>query len=85
MELWVKTVYDFAVAYNKRGEQAEVIPDRLIDSLVPIYFGRTASFALETQDMPTYEAEEVIEGLCDRFEDLKPYLVQRWREAGTEG
>lgn len=28
--------------------------------------------------MPTYEAEEVIEKLCDTFEREKDYLVKRW-------
>ncbi|GAG72838.1 unnamed protein product, partial [marine sediment metagenome] len=51
---------------------------QLLESLIPIYFGRTASFVVETKDMPTYEAEEVIERLCDKFEKLKPYLLERW-------
>lgn len=46
--------------------------------LVRIYFGRTASFVIETKEMPTYEAKEVIERLCDEFEKLKPYLVRGW-------
>jgi len=77
-ELWVKTVYDFAVAYRQRKAAPPEVRDRLVASLVPIYFGRTASFAIETRDMPTYEAEEIIERLCDKFEKLKPYLLQRW-------
>ncbi len=76
--LWIKTVYDFAVAYRQRKAAPPEVRDQLLESLVPIYFGRTASFAIETRDMPTYEAEEVIERLCDKFEKLKPYLLQRW-------
>jgi len=49
-----------------------------VESLTPIYFGRTASFVIETKEMPTYEAEEVIERLCDEFEKLKPYLLRTW-------
>jgi glycosyltransferase involved in cell wall biosynthesis len=77
-ELWVKTVYDFAVAYRQRKNAPSEVRDRLVESLVPIYFGRTASFVIETKDMPTYEADEIIERLCDKFEKLKPYLLQRW-------
>lgn len=76
--LWVKTVYDFAVAYCRSRTVAPEIRERIVESLVPIYFGRTASFVIETKKMPTYEAEEIIEQLCDEFERLKPYLLRRW-------
>ncbi len=77
-ELWVRTVYDFAIAYHQRKEKSQEVLDKLIASLVPIYFGRTASFVIETQTMPTYEAEKVVEELCSKFEELKPYLLERW-------
>jgi len=80
--LWVKVVYDFVVAYKKNREKVssptEDIVTKLVASLVPLYFGRTASFVLETKGMPTYEAEGLIERLCDEFERRKPYLVKRW-------
>jgi len=82
MSLWVKVVYDFAVAYKNNRQTGssgtEVIMDKVVASLVPVYLGRTASFVMETEDMPTYEAEEVIERLCDEFEKMKPYLIQKW-------
>jgi len=76
--LWVKTVYDFAVAYCRSRTAAPEGRERIVESLVPIYFGRTASFVIETKKMPTYEAERIIEQLCDEFEKLKPYLLRRW-------
>jgi len=81
-ELWVQTIYDFASAYHQRKDKSQKTLDRLVASLVPIYFGRTASFVIETKKMPTYEAEKVIEQLCDKFEELKPYLLERWDSAG---
>jgi len=81
-ELWVRTVYDFAVAYYQRKNTSQDALDKLVASLVPIYFGRTASFVIETKEMPTYEAEKVIEQLCGKFEELKPYLLERWDSAG---
>ncbi|GAG10851.1 unnamed protein product, partial [marine sediment metagenome] len=81
-ELWVKTVYDFAVAYRQNKAAPPEVRDRLVASLVPIYFGRTVSFVVETEGMPTYEAEEVIERLCDEAEKLKPYLLERWSSIG---
>lgn len=75
--LWARVVYDFAVAYH-RGD-LEV--DRLIDSLTGLYYGRTASFCIETAGMSTAEAEAgPIADVARQFEKLKPYLVQRWGE-----
>lgn len=83
-ELWVRTIYDFASAYHQRKDKSQKTLDRLVASLIPIYFGRTASFIIETKKMPTYEAEKVIEGLCDKFEELKPYLLERWNSGVTD-
>ncbi|MDA2938787.1 glycosyltransferase [Acidobacteria bacterium AH-259-A15] len=77
MRSWVRLVWDFAVAYHRSPKDQETI-ERLMLSIVPLYFGRTASFVKETYDMPTYEAEEIIEKLCDMFEEEKQYLVKRW-------
>jgi len=77
-ELWVKIIYDFAVAYHQIRLSSRNELDKLVNSLIPIYFGRTASFIIETEDIPTYEAEDKIEHLCDKFEELKPYLIERW-------
>jgi len=76
--LWARTVYDFAVAYRQKWHCPPEERAELLESLVPIYLGRTASFVIETKEMPTYRAEQVIEGLCHEFEELRPYLVRRW-------
>lgn len=84
MGLWVKVIYDFAVAYKNIGKITS--PDmkykrqKLVSSLVPLYFGRTASFVKETKYMSSSEAEKVVEKLCGEFERRKPYLVERWFE-----
>jgi len=82
IDLWVKVVYDFTIAYkNNRkstSSNAEDITNKLVSSLVPLYFGRTASFVIETRYMSDYEAEEVTERLCNEFERMKPYLIERW-------
>ncbi len=77
MQSWVRLVWDYAVAYH-RGAKDEASVDRLMLSMVPLYFGRTASFVREAWDLPTYEAETLIERLCDAFEAEKPYLLERW-------
>lgn len=75
-DLWVKSVYDFALAYNKRIEGLN--PDEIVQIMTSLYYGRTASFVIESQDMTTEEAENIIENLSITFEKLKPYLIKGW-------
>ncbi len=78
--LWVKTIYNFAARY-----QVEPDRKRLLGSLIPLYFGYVTSFIRETEAYDDYRAEEVVEELCEIYEDTKPYLLQQWREKGCEG
>jgi hypothetical protein len=50
----------------------------MMDSLIPLYFGRTFSFVKRTKRMSIRQAEEAIEEDCLTFEMTKPYLLQRW-------
>jgi len=75
-DLWVKCVYDFAVAYcNAPRTDTEGI----VDAMTPLYYGRTASFVRETWHMNTAQAEEVVQAQARTFERLKPYLLSRWK------
>jgi len=74
-ELWVRVVFEAALAFHERRLPRE----HLIKSLTPLYLGRTATFVLETQGLTTTEAEGRIEQLCRVFEENKSYLVERWR------
>ncbi len=76
-QTWIRVVWDYALAYHRSDKSQETL-DRVMLSMVPLYFGRTGSFVRETRDMPTYEAEKLIEQLCDGFETEKPYLTERW-------
>jgi glycosyltransferase involved in cell wall biosynthesis len=72
--LWVRVVYDFALAYHRR-----VLPgDQLLRSLVPLYLGWTASFVLRTADTPAGDVEGVVRGLADEFLRQKGSLLERW-------
>jgi glucosylglycerate synthase len=73
--LWVKTVFEFAVAHFKNRMDR----DHLIKSMTPLYLGRTASFVLETQNSTAADVENRIELLCLEYENLKPYLIEKWR------
>ena len=52
----------------------------MMDSLIPLYFGRTLSFVKRTKNMTIKQAEEAIEEDCLTFEMTKPYLVNRWKK-----
>jgi glycosyltransferase involved in cell wall biosynthesis len=72
--LWVHVIYDFAAAFHRR----KIDRDHLMQSLVPLYLGRTASFVLEVRESSALEVEERIEQLCGVFEAEKPYLLDCW-------
>jgi glycosyltransferase involved in cell wall biosynthesis len=73
-DLWARILYDMTVSYRDPG----VDQDRMMDSLIPLYFGRTFSFVKRTKRMSIRQAEEAIEEDCLTFEMTKPYLLQRW-------
>lgn len=75
VNLWVRTIYDFAVAYHKMVINRE----HLLKSLTPLYLGRTASFVLETPDASAEEVDQILENLCQEYEAWKPYLIERWK------
>ena len=72
--VWVRLIYEFAAAYrHKRLDR-----DHLLQSLVPLYLGRTASFVIEVGESNALEVEERIEQLCQVFEAEKEYLTACW-------
>jgi glycosyltransferase involved in cell wall biosynthesis len=75
-DLWTRVLYDWAVAY--RDEVAD--HKLLMDSMIPLYFGKTLSFVKKTRRMNIQQAEEAIEEDCMIFEMTKPYLIKKWTE-----
>lgn len=74
-DLWARILYDMGVAYRDQVRE----PDLLMESLIPLYYGRTFSFVKKTRRMSTQQAEEAIEEDCNTFEMTKPYLIKRWK------
>jgi len=72
--LWAQVLYDYAYAYHRQP----VPRTDLMNSLIPLYNGRTLSFVLETEPMNTQQVEELIEDQCLQFEKTKRYLLDRW-------
>jgi glycosyltransferase involved in cell wall biosynthesis len=77
-EQWAPIVFDFAVAYNKSGPDQ----DAVMDSMTPLYYGRTAGLVVESQDMDSATFErEVIQAQARTFEELKPRLIECWNSS----
>ena len=75
-DLWARILFDTAISFR----DAVVERDVMMDSLIPLYFGRTLSFVKKTKRMAIKQAEEAIEEDCMTFEMAKPYLLRRWYE-----
>jgi hypothetical protein len=80
-DLWVRIIYDFAMTYH----HGLVHRDHLLKSMIPLYLGRVASFVRENDESSAREVEEKIEHLCEVFEEMKPYLIERWTKGGAWG
>ncbi|MGH2711298.1 MAG: glycosyltransferase [Actinomycetota bacterium] len=78
---WITLLYDYLTAYamgtEDRGE--------IIESLIPLYFARTATFVEETHGASAAQAELSVEALVDTAVELKPYLVDRWSSVPAAG
>jgi hypothetical protein len=73
-ELWVRIVYDFALAHRLRT----ITRDHLLKSLAPLYLGWVASYVREVQ-LGGIAAGQPLERLALAYESNKPYLLSRWR------
>jgi glucosylglycerate synthase len=74
-ELWVRIVYDFALAYRLRT----INRGHLMGALTPLYLGWVASYVQEVASQSPQAAEQRFERLARAYEEGKPYLVSRWR------
>ncbi len=73
-ELWVRIVYDFALAHRLRT----ISRDHLLRSITPLYLGWVASYAHDLTSA-AISPERRLERLALAYESGKSYLVSRWR------
>jgi glycosyltransferase involved in cell wall biosynthesis len=73
-DLWAKILFHFALACRQRMDDEEEI----LNSLIPLYYAKTYSFVLRTEEMSTQQAEEYIEEQCMIFEEARSYLDEKW-------
>jgi hypothetical protein len=74
-ELWVRIVYDFALAHRLRT----ISRDHLLRSMTPLYLGWAASYAHDLKVSGAASPEQRLERLSLAYEASKSYLVSRWR------
>jgi hypothetical protein len=74
-DLWARIVYEFAMAHRLRT----IARDHLLRAVTPLYLGWVASYALEMEAGGAITVQQRLEKLCVAFENMKPYLVSRWR------
>jgi len=76
---WVKIIYDYLLYFHKNHDDAvEMSRSVVLESLIPIYYGFTASFVRKAKEMDSQEAETEIEKVSQTFEKFKPYLIDNW-------
>jgi glycosyltransferase involved in cell wall biosynthesis len=77
---WARIVYDFAYSYLRWSRDRY----KLVETMTPAYYGRLASFIVETADLSTEDADRRVEDQARIFEEEKLYLLERlehWESA----
>lgn len=74
VDLWVRVVYSFAVAFRDSPRQRL----KLVDLMIPLYNARVASLANELATLSDEAVEAYFENQAQTFEELKPYLLRKW-------
>jgi len=73
-ELWTTIIYDCMLAFHHK----RISTDHLLKSLIPLYYGRTASFFLDVRNLTDEESEEAVEEVCMEYEKQKHRLTDNW-------
>lgn len=78
---WIMLLYDYLAFFGGGTEDER----ELLDSLIPLYFARTASFVENTRASSAAEAELMVSALVDAAVELKPHLHERWPAVPAAG
>lgn len=74
-DLWARTIYDFAVVFNK----GDIDPYQMVSALMPLYQGRLAAFCQEVAGLSLVGHEGTVAAQAVEFEETRPYLRDRWK------
>jgi hypothetical protein len=73
-ESWARIVYNYAAAFNKKKDRQQI----LLDSMIPLYNARVASFVNELGDKDTVGTEQYFEEQARVFENMRDYMLAIW-------
>jgi hypothetical protein len=73
-ELWAAVVAEFLIAHH----HYVILLDHIVQALLPLYIARAGTFLLEHATSPPEVVEAAVESLCERFEQIRPRIVDRW-------
>jgi len=71
---WARVLYDFILVYQVWNRNRR----RLVDMLVPLYFGRLAAYCRQVEPLEDFQVEEIVESQAQAFEQEKQYILDRW-------
>ena len=72
--LWADLVGEFLIAYHHRV----MLPEHIVQALLPLYIARTGTFLLEHAASPPAAVETAVHKLCESFQQIRPRVVERW-------
>jgi hypothetical protein len=78
-ETWIRTVFRYAAAFNDTPRQRF----KLLDTMIPLYYGRVASLVGELEALDQAQAERFIDGQAAQFESMKDELIALWKKKET--
>lgn len=76
LDLWADVLLEFALVYN-RGDGD---PDKVVESLLPIYYARAAAYVLRNADHPRVEREREVQALALTLMQRRPVLRRLWED-----
>ena len=81
IESWVRIVYRYVDAFHATPRQRF----KVLDTMIPLYYGRVASLVNELRDKNQEQAEQHFEKQAMEFEERKDYLLKIWKKGGYHG
>jgi hypothetical protein len=75
-ELWAAVVAEFLLAHR----HYVMLLDHIVKALLPLYMARAGTFLLEHATSTPDAVEAAVESLCERFERIRPLIVDRWSQ-----
>jgi hypothetical protein len=72
--LWANVLIEFAVVYN-RGEGD---PDRVVEALLPLFYGRAATYVRQAQGRTREEREALAEEVVRELVERRPLMKTLW-------